>query len=182
MWTPLPGREFPGDVDAVRDADPPVSCDPPTLEEIRRAVSQLKSGKAPGGWGIYAEMLKAGGPLLFCGCTLCCVPFGTRGSFRPTGDGALSSRSGRERVTPRSVTTTGGLPSSLYQARSWHEFSSIESAKSCSLTSAMSSLVSHPRSLPLIAFWHSVSSPSVCVISALGCWQPMWISARRSTQ
>ena len=25
-------REFSGDVDAVRDANPPVSCDPPTLE------------------------------------------------------------------------------------------------------------------------------------------------------
>ena len=56
MWTP-PGREFPGDVDAVRDANPHVSCDPPTLEETRRAVNQLKSGKAPGGCGIYAEMV-----------------------------------------------------------------------------------------------------------------------------
>ena len=32
-----PDREFPGDYDAVRDADPPVSCDPPTLEETKRA-------------------------------------------------------------------------------------------------------------------------------------------------
>ena len=29
VWTP-PGREFPWDVDAVPDADPSVSCDPPT--------------------------------------------------------------------------------------------------------------------------------------------------------
>ena len=28
---PAPGREFPWGVDAVRDADLPVSCDPPTL-------------------------------------------------------------------------------------------------------------------------------------------------------
>ena len=40
----------------------------------------------------------------------------------------------------------------------------------------MSSLVSDPRSLPWIAYWRFVSSPSVCVSSALGCWQPMWIS------
>ena len=39
------------------------------------------------------------------GCTLCCVPFGTRRSSQPTGDGTLSFQSGRERVTLRSVTT-----------------------------------------------------------------------------
>ena len=55
-----PDREFPGDVDAVQDADPPVSCDPHTLEETRRAMIQLKSAKAPGGCSIYAEMLRVG--------------------------------------------------------------------------------------------------------------------------
>ena len=60
MWAP-PGRAFPGDVDAVRDADPTVSCDPPTLEETRRAVNQLKSGKAPGGCGIYRRDAQGGG-------------------------------------------------------------------------------------------------------------------------
>ena len=30
-------------------------------EETRRVVKQLKSGKAPGGCGIYAEMLRTGG-------------------------------------------------------------------------------------------------------------------------
>ena len=30
-----------------------------SLEETRRAVSQMKSRKAPGGYGIYAEMLWA---------------------------------------------------------------------------------------------------------------------------
>ena len=71
-----PDREFPGDVDAVRDADPPVSCDTPNLEETSQTVKQLKSGKAPGGCSIYAEMFRAGEPPPFCGCTLCCVPFG----------------------------------------------------------------------------------------------------------
>ena len=54
---------------------PPVSCDPPTLEETRRAVNQLKSGKAPGGCGIYAEMFKAGGAaaLLWLHTLLCSI-------------------------------------------------------------------------------------------------------------
>ena len=42
-------------------ADPPISCDPPTLEETGKALEQLKDGKAPGTCGVYAEMLKAGG-------------------------------------------------------------------------------------------------------------------------
>ena len=72
MWTPL-GREFPGDVDAVRDA--PVSCDPPILEKTRRALNQPKSGKASGGCGIYAEMLRAGGAaaLLWLHTLLCSI-------------------------------------------------------------------------------------------------------------
>ena len=56
-----PPREFPVDVDAVRDANARVSFDPPTLEATRRAVNQLKSGKATGGCGIYDEMLRARG-------------------------------------------------------------------------------------------------------------------------
>ena len=79
----------------------------------RRAVNQLKSGKAPRGCGIYAEMLRAGEPaaLLWVHTLLC--SFGTRGSSRPTGDWALSFRSRKARVIPRSVTTKGGLPSSV---------------------------------------------------------------------
>ena len=42
-------------------ADPPISCEPPTLEETRKALDQLKEGKAPGSCGIHVEMLKAGG-------------------------------------------------------------------------------------------------------------------------
>ena len=67
----LPRPEFNGD---VQNADFQVSCDPPTLGETRRAVNQLKSGKAFGEYGMYAPP---------------CVPFGGRGSTRPTGDGAF---------------------------------------------------------------------------------------------
>ena len=42
-------------------ADPPLCCDPPSLDEVRKAVEQLKNGKAPGVCGIHAEMLKSGG-------------------------------------------------------------------------------------------------------------------------
>ena len=42
-------------------ADPPISCDPPDLEEIRAAVRQLRGGRAAGICGIQAELLKAGG-------------------------------------------------------------------------------------------------------------------------
>ena len=64
-------REFPRDVDAVRDADRAVSCDPPTVDEIRRAVNQMK--RKPGGCGIYAELLIAGGAaaLLWVHTLLC---------------------------------------------------------------------------------------------------------------
>ena len=56
-----PSRELPADAVQALVADPPVSCDPPTLDEVRKALSQLKDGKAPGVCGVYAEMLKAGG-------------------------------------------------------------------------------------------------------------------------
>ena len=42
-------------------ADPPIDCDPPSLLETRAAVNRLRSGKAAGICGIYAEYLKAGG-------------------------------------------------------------------------------------------------------------------------
>ena len=41
--------------------DPPISEDPPSLTEVRGAISKLKSGKAAGICGIQAELLKAGG-------------------------------------------------------------------------------------------------------------------------
>ena len=48
MWTP--GREFPGDVNAVRDADPPVSCDPPTLEVRAERTTERNTEIIPTGW------------------------------------------------------------------------------------------------------------------------------------
>ena len=49
-----------------------------------------------------------------------------------TGDGALFFQTGRGRVTPKCVTTTGGeVNPPLYQAMSWHGFSLMVSVKSC---------------------------------------------------
>ena len=42
-------------------ADPPINCDPPSFVETQTVVNWLKSSKAPGICGIYAELLKAGG-------------------------------------------------------------------------------------------------------------------------
>lgn len=46
--------------------DPSINIDPPTTEEIRKAVLKLKNGKAPGLDGIPPELLKQGGD-----CTAC---------------------------------------------------------------------------------------------------------------
>ena len=51
-----------------------------------------------------------GEPPSFQGCPGCCVLFRTRGSSQPSGDGVLSLQSGREKLTPKSVTTTGRFP------------------------------------------------------------------------
>ena len=56
-----PGRELSAEGVTAVVADPPISCDPPTLEETRRALDQLRDGRAPGVCGIRAEMLRAGG-------------------------------------------------------------------------------------------------------------------------
>ena len=42
MWTPPPVLSFPDDVDAERNVHHSTSGDPPTLEETRRAVNELK--------------------------------------------------------------------------------------------------------------------------------------------
>ena len=41
-------------------ADSPFNCDPPSFVETQAAVNRLKWGKAPGIYGIHAELLKAG--------------------------------------------------------------------------------------------------------------------------
>ena len=56
-----PSRTLPDEGAAAVVAEPPLCCDPPSLEETQRALDQLKGGKAPGVCGIHAEMLKAGG-------------------------------------------------------------------------------------------------------------------------
>ena len=42
-------------------ADPPINCDPPSFVETQAAVNRLKWGKAPGIFGIHAELLTTGG-------------------------------------------------------------------------------------------------------------------------
>ena len=144
MWSPE--REFPVDAAAVQDAYPSVSCDPLALDETVRAVHQLKSGK-PGRCGIYAGMLKAGGAagLLWLHTLLY--------SIWNTGIIPTDWRPGvvlliwKGKGDTHECKKYRGLQSSLYQAKSWHEFFSKGFAKSCQLIRAMSRLVSHPRSL-----------------------------------
>jgi len=45
-------------------ADITISCDPPTEDEVAKAIHRLKSGKAPGIFRIPAELLKAGDNVL----------------------------------------------------------------------------------------------------------------------
>ena len=56
-----PSRMLPAEDAVPLVPDPPVSTAEPTLAEIRKALGQLKDGKAPGVCGVYAEMLKVGG-------------------------------------------------------------------------------------------------------------------------
>ena len=78
----MPPMSRKSDVHRRCPMDQSVLCDPTVSEKITRAVSQLKSGKAPGSCGIYAEMLKAERAAALLWCTLCSVPFGTRRSFQ----------------------------------------------------------------------------------------------------
>lgn len=45
---------------AILLPDPPITEDPPTLTEVREAISKLKCGKDTGTCDIPAELLKAG--------------------------------------------------------------------------------------------------------------------------
>ena len=115
-------------------------------------MNQLKSGKATGGCGIYAEMLVAGrasqAVALLLLRTLLCSIWNTgiiptdwrRGVVFPIWKGKDD--------TQECYNYRGGLHSFVCQARSCHESSLIGSgSKCCYLTSAMSSLVSRPKSL-----------------------------------
>ncbi|XP_069979370.1 uncharacterized protein [Penaeus vannamei] len=66
--------------------DLPVSEDPPSLTEVRRAISKLKSGKAAGICGIPADPLKAGGEPM------------TRGLHRPEQSGFTPGKSSIDRI------------------------------------------------------------------------------------
>ena len=46
---------------AIPISGPPINCGPPSFVETQAAVNWLKWGKAPGIFGIHAELLKAGG-------------------------------------------------------------------------------------------------------------------------
>ena len=48
----------------VSDEGLKVTIDPPSAEEVRKAVSSMKSGKAPGADGVSADMLKTRGEII----------------------------------------------------------------------------------------------------------------------
>ena len=54
-------KEVPREVEDIpeRDEDLRVNMDPPTANEVKSAIDNMKSGKAPGAEGVSAEMLKA---------------------------------------------------------------------------------------------------------------------------
>lgn len=62
-----PNRQLPLAGVQVAPADPPLVDTPPSLTEVREAVSKLKCGKAAGVCNISAEMLKAGGEAMIHG-------------------------------------------------------------------------------------------------------------------
>ena len=59
-------KEAPIEVEDIpeRDDDLLVNMDPPTANEVKSAIDNMKSGKAPGADGVSAEMLKAGGDII----------------------------------------------------------------------------------------------------------------------
>ena len=56
-----PSRELPADDAAPMEVYQPISVDEPSLAEVRKALGQLRDGRAPGVCGVYVEMLKVGG-------------------------------------------------------------------------------------------------------------------------
>ena len=59
-------KEAPREVEDIpeRYEDLLVNMDPPTANEVKSAIDNMKSGKAPGADGVSAEMLKAGGGVI----------------------------------------------------------------------------------------------------------------------
>ena len=59
-------KEAPREVENIPERDEylPVNMDPPTANEVKAAIDNMKSGKAPGADGVGAEMLKAGGDVI----------------------------------------------------------------------------------------------------------------------
>ena len=55
-------KEAPREVEDIleRDEDLFVNMDPPTANEVKSAICNMKSGQTPGGDAVSAEMLKAG--------------------------------------------------------------------------------------------------------------------------
>ena len=59
-------KEAPREVEYIPEIDEDllVNMDPPTANEVKAAIDNMKSGKAPGTDGVSAEMLKAGGDVI----------------------------------------------------------------------------------------------------------------------
>ena len=59
-------KEEPGEVEYIPEIDEYllVNMDPPTANEVKSAIDNINSAKAPGADGVSAEMLKAGGNVI----------------------------------------------------------------------------------------------------------------------
>ncbi|XP_069975286.1 uncharacterized protein [Penaeus vannamei] len=62
---------------------PPISEDPPTLTEVREAISKLKDGKAASIYDIPAELPKAGGEYMVWGLHTVLAPIWQSGPIPP---------------------------------------------------------------------------------------------------
>ena len=82
-----------------------VNTDPPSAEEVRKAIRTMKSGKAPGADCVSAEMLKAGGEVTMRSLKEC----GRRKKHQATGRWGSSSNYQRKETLAFAKTGEGSL-------------------------------------------------------------------------
>ena len=57
-------KEAPREVEDIPERNLLVNMDPPTANEVKSEIDNMKSGKAPRADGVSAQMLKAGGDVI----------------------------------------------------------------------------------------------------------------------